>query len=277
MTKGTGNLNAVWIVVSVASLTGIACTSPQVAPAPEVHLPVAEQRIFVELPTNTGLNASQLRRSYYAGRRTISHVRPRCVLNPPPTPCTETTDVRITAVEGARYVNPGDAPRHPQLIAWIENLGDRVTYDGIEPATRAVYALVVDSLPRANPAIVRVAFPGLRALRAEAQMTPNGHVYKCHEYGQPYISDADYQTCIPYHVAAWEPLHSSSAHAMFASLSTSVSLTSSSDPTWFSCASGCCSAASAAIATGSQPHRGSPHFLSNNLLALSPLADHQFR
>lgn len=242
MTKETGNLNAVWILVSVSAL-GVACTGPQVAPAPDVHLPVAEQRIFVELPTNTHVNAYQLRQAYYAGRRTISHIRARCVLNSRRTPCTETTDVRISAVEGARYIDPGDAPRHPQLIAWIENLGDTTTFDGIEPMTRAVYALVVDSLPRANPTIVRVRFPAMRAtMLAAVQDTLSGHVYKCHDYGQPYISEADYQACIPYRLGAGAPLHSSSAYTMFASISTSVSLISSSDPTWFSCSSGCCSA-----------------------------------
>lgn len=243
MTKGTGSLGTVWTLASMSILGFLACSSPQVAPLPDVHLPVAEQRIFVELPGNTSLSADSLRARYDRGRRTISHVRQRCVLNATMTPCTETTDVRITAVEGARYIDPVDAPDHPQIIAWIENLGNRQTYDGIEPMTSAVYALVVDSLPKVNPGIVRVRFPAPRAaVRENAQRSPRGRVYPCHYYARPYISDADFQPCSPYPLIGMGALHSLSAHAVFAGSSTAVAL-SASDPTWFSCSNGCCSAA----------------------------------
>jgi hypothetical protein len=245
MTKESRKLHAVGMLVCLSIWGFLACSSPQVAPASDIgeHFPVIERRVFVELPGNTSLSADALRARYDSGRRTISHVRQRCVLNSTTTPCTETVDVRITAVEGARYVDPADAPRHPQIIAWVENLGNRETYDGIEPMTRAVYALVVDSLPRENPEIVRVRFPALRAAnKMTAQRSRGGRVYPCHLYKQPYISDADFQPCSPYPLIGTGALHSLSAHALFAGSSTGVAL-SSSDPTWFSCSSGCCSAA----------------------------------
>jgi BarA-like signal transduction histidine kinase len=274
MTKGSGNL-AVWTLATLTILGFLGC-NPNVAPAPSVnvHLPVAEQRIFVDLPPNSRLKPADLLAQYYSGRRTISHVRQRCVVNPIPENCTEITDVRISAVEGARYINPGDAPAHPQLIAWLENLGTRTTYDGIEPMTSAVYALVVDSLPRANPTIHRVRFPvGLAMSRREIETLPNGHVYKCHEYTQQYISDADFQPCSPYRLIGAVALHSSSAQAMFAGGSETVAL-STSDPTWFSCSSGCCSASQYQIyqvrSTPDQPH----NFPFSHLLALGPSATH---
>jgi len=274
MTKGTRDPRAVWSLVFMSILGFLSCSSPQVAPAPSVHFPDAERDIIVELPGRTRANTEDLRAQYRSGRRTISHVRQRCVTNPPPTPCTETTDVRISAVEGARYINPGDAPKHPQLIAWIENMGDRTTYDGIEPMTSAVYALVVDSVPQVNPAIVRVRFPALRGAEAkEVRTAIVGHVYKCHEYAQPYISDADFQPCTPYRQIAPIGLHSSSAHAVFASAAETVML-SSSDPTWFSCSSGCCSASAYQTyqvrSAPEQPH----HISTGHLLALGSSASH---
>lgn len=249
MTKRTGSLDPVWTLASISLLGFLACSTAQVAPAPNVRLPVIEQEIFVELPGQTTLTPEQLRAQYRTGRRTISHVRQRCVLNPPPANCTETTDVRISAVEGAKYVNWDKGPNRPQLIAWIENLGNRDTYDGIEPMTSAVYALVVDAQPKAYPAIVRVRFSAVRAgERMTAATSPGGHVNPCHNYGPPFISDADFQPCTPYPlgrpyaVLGMGALHSLSAHDMFGSASTAVAL-SPSDPTWFSCNSGCCSAA----------------------------------
>jgi hypothetical protein len=243
MTKRTGNLGAVLALASVSALGFLACSTAQVAPAPnvDVHLPIAERRVFVELPGNTTLSADALRTRYDEGRRTISHVRQRCVAGTTTAFCTQTTDVRITAVEGAKYVDPLHAPRHPQIIAWIENIGNRETYDGIEPMTSAVYALVVDSLPVENPGIVRVRFPAPRAaVRGNALGARDGRVYACHYYGQPYISDADFQPCSPYPLLGMGALHSLNTHAVFASTSNAVALTAS-DPTWFSCSSGCCS------------------------------------
>ena len=246
MKRRTGNFGAVWTLASFSALGFLACSSPQVAPETDVraNFPVAEHRGFVELPTNTRLNADDLRAQYYrAGRRTLSHVRQRCIVNPPPANCTQTTDVRITAVEGARYIDPADAPKHPQIIAWIENLGEANTFDGIEPMETAIYALVVDSLPTKNPAIKLVRFPGPRAVvRTKAQAADAGRVRPCHSYGQPYISDADFQACDRYPLIGAGALHSLSAHAIFGNASVVVSA-SASDPTWFSCASGCCSAA----------------------------------
>ena len=273
MTKGNGNLGAVWTLLSVSTLGFLACNSPQVAPAPDMQLPVTEHRIFVDLPTNTNRSADDLRAQYRSARRTISHIRQRCVSDPASVPCV-TTDVRISAVEGARYVNPGDAPNHPQIIAWIENLGDRVTYDGIEPMTSAFYALVVDSIPKVNPMIVRVRFPAARAAgRREIQTTAGGNVYPCHNYGQPYISDADFQPCSPYRMATLTALHSSSAHFIFASGSTVVAL-SGSDPTWFSCSSGCCSASAHQAYTVRKVPNPSPYSSFDHLLALGPSVSH---
>jgi hypothetical protein len=246
MTKGTSSLGAVCTLASMSILGFLACSTVQVAPASSVHLPVIEQEVFVDLPGQTTLTTEELLAQYRRGRRTISHVRQRCLVK---ANCTETTDVRISAVEGAKYVNWDKGPKRPQLIAWIENLGNRKTYDEIEPMTSAVYALVVDAQPKANPEIVLVRFSSTRAgEKMTASRTHFGQVDPCHNYGQPYISDADFQPCTPYPfgkpyaILGMGALHSLNAHAIFGGASTAVALTAS-DPTWFSCSSGCCSAA----------------------------------
>jgi hypothetical protein len=277
MTKGTGSLGAVWTLACV-SVWGLLSCNPKLAPTPDLNgrFPVAEHRVFVELPGNTALSADQLRAQYRTGRRTISHVRQRCVGNPPPAPalCTETTDVRISAVEGARYIDTAKAPERPQLIAWIENLGNRPTYDGIEPSTSAVYALVVNSSPNTNPAVIRVRFPATRAPgERTALTTPAGRVYPCHTYGQPYISDADFQPCSPYPPIGMGALHSLSVSAIFASASTAM-LLSPSDPTWFSCSSGCCSSTAYQALTDHGSHGDFLYSSSGHLLALGPSASH---
>jgi hypothetical protein len=274
MTKRSGNLDAVLTLVSMSTLGFLACTSLPVATAPGTPLPMEERAIFVELPASTHLTADSMRAHYRRGRRTIFHVRQRCISDLSAGPCTGTRDVRISAVEGAIYINPTHAPDHPQLIAWIENLGDKVTYDGIEPMTQAVYALVVDSLPIANPRIMRVRFPAIVAGgRSEIRADSSGHVYPCHNYRQPYISDADFQPCSPYGPLGSAPLHSSSAHAIFVGVSTGVAL-SSSDPTWFSCSSGCCSASAHQVYQARSVPSQSPYFPFGHLLALGPSASY---
>lgn len=53
MTKRTGSLDPVWTLASISLLGFLACSTAQVAPAPNVHSPVIEQEIFVELPGQT--------------------------------------------------------------------------------------------------------------------------------------------------------------------------------------------------------------------------------
>ncbi|MDP9202832.1 MAG: hypothetical protein M3P26_12995 [Gemmatimonadota bacterium] len=250
MRKATGGLSAALGFVGVCGLTVLGCTSKQIAPEIDIRLRVSEHNIYVELPKRTAMSVDELRKSYYKGRRTLSHIRARCVTTlSKDGSCTKTTDVRITAVEGAKFIDADKAPDKPQLIAWVENLGTAVTFDGIEPMGIARYALVVDTLPRVNPAILLVAFPGERAVRGTpARDTTYGRVYRCHNYGQQLISDADYQVCGYHRGFGGLPAPKSlSSPTMFTSMLTWMSASDADDPTWFSCASGCCTS-SATIA-----------------------------
>jgi hypothetical protein len=247
MTKATGSLSAKVGFVGVCGLTAMGCASKPIAPEIDVRFPAVERNIYVDVPDRTTLSASQLRESYYKGRRTLSHIRARCVTTPPKdSSCARTTDVRITAVEGAKFIDALKAPGKPQLIAWIENLGTAMTFDSIQPMKIARYALVVDTQPSVNPAILLVAFPGEGAVRGTPAMAiPRGRVYKCHSYGAPLISDADYQVC-GYHraVSAWPGLNRYEEKTMVTSMVNWMSATAGDDPTWFSCASGCCTSSS---------------------------------
>jgi hypothetical protein len=250
MTTAAGSLSAKFAFVGLYSITTMGCTTTRSASDIDVDLPVAEHRIYVEIPGRTAMSADALRRSYEDGRRTLSHVRARCVTSPSPAgSCSTTTDVRITAVEGAKYVDADNPPNRPQLIAWIENLGTSVTFDGIQPIAVHRYALVVDTQPKLNPAILLVEFPGARPPRGTtARATPYGRVYKCHNYGRRLISDADYQVCSYRRDAG--VLRAPNGIRNMASFTSMLTWTSGfnfDDPTWFSCASGCCSS-SATIA-----------------------------
>jgi hypothetical protein len=250
MRNAAGSLSAMFVFVTVSGFMMTGCTTTPAVRDVDVDLPVAEHRIYVEVPGRTAMSAEDLRRSYYEGRRTLSHIRARCVTTPSPAgSCARTTDVRITAVEGAKYVEADDSPSRPQLIAWLENLGSATTFDGIKPIAEARYALVVDTRPNVNAAILRVEFPGERAARGTAAgVTPYGNVYRCHNYGRRLISDADYQVCSPRRDAG--VLRAPSGLRSIASLTSMATWTSAlsyDDPKWFSCASGCCSS-SATIA-----------------------------
>jgi hypothetical protein len=247
MTKAMSSRGALGVLGSFYSAIVMGCAT-QPAPPVDVHLPVIEHEIFVELPSQTRLNATELKRQYYEGRRTIGHIRERCVgQHEMGKPCTTgTTDVRITAVEGAKYIRADKAPDRPQLIAWIENLGKQTTFDGIQPMTEAIYALVVDSrviTGSEHPTILRVAFPPYQKARSDerAQMTEYGSVNRCHAYGQPYISAADYEACTPYLPRrVFSSSRGWNGNAVFTSLVSWMSQLASDDPTWFSCSSGCC-------------------------------------
>lgn len=248
---------ALGILGSFCSLIALGCAGTVALP-PDKHRAEGEREIFVELPGQTKLTDDELKRSYlYRGGRTIGHVRARCL---PPhqsgTPCRNaTTDVRITAVEGAKYISADKHPDRPQLLGWIENLGDRPTFDGIRPVTEAIYALVVDSKDTVGPAfprvprpiIRRVEFPSVERARSgqRPQVTLYGVATHCHDYAQPYISAADYQVCDEYKYTkvGRVPVMGSRVHALLTTLVSWVSLTASDDPTWFSCSSGCCTSA----------------------------------
>ena len=232
------------LAAAFCALVGAACsTSANVSSEGLVPTPVAEHAIFVTLPGRE-LSDRPLREQYRtSGRRAIGHIRARCVTMPTlSTPCREVVDVRITAVEGAKYIDPKKAPKNPQLLAWVENLGNRTTYDGFEPSTQFVYALVVDAAPPADadqaPVIYRVGF-SMDAARSRITQDVYGHVHACHYYVRPLFSEADFQACnghAPYTTRIEKPLFG----ALVTALSTWSWLSGSGDPTWFSCSSGCC-------------------------------------
>lgn len=232
------------LAVALSAIVCAGCSgSPNVSPGGLIPTPVAEHAIFVTLP-GRGLADQPLRQQYHErGRRAIGHIRPRCVTTPTlASPCRQTVDVRITAVEGAKFIDPDNPPRNSQLLAWVENLGNKPTYDGFAPSTEFVYALVVDASPAGDPdrapAIYRVGFS---TDRAKSQITQEvyGHVHRCHNYLPPLFSEADFQACYghaPYANRTEKPSFSS----LVTALSTWSWFTGSGDPTWFSCSTGCC-------------------------------------
>ena len=231
--------------LAVASFAFVcaACSATKVAPEGSILAPVVELPIFVPLP-GRGLDDKAVREQYKTrGRRAIGHIRARCVTRPSPTsPCRDVVDVRITAVEGAKYIDPRTPPRNPQLLAWVENLGNRPTYDGFEPSTQFVYALVVDAAPAGDkeqaPIIYRIGF-SMQPPKSRITQDVYGHVYRCHYYPQPLFSEADFQACYG-HAPYANKTEKWPLSALVTSLSTWSLSPGPDDPTWFSCTSGCC-------------------------------------
>ena len=238
---------------AVASFTLVlaACSTTKVAPEGVLPTPVLEHAIYVPLPgmkLDTDPSRNRSLRSQYNnnGKRAIGHIRARCAMpERSSSSCSGTVDVRITAVEGAKFINPADPPKNPQLLAWVENLGDKETSDGFLPSTKFVYALVVGAPPAGDSdkegIIYKVGF-STDAARSTITQEQYGRVYPCHYYKQHLISEADFQPCYGrsmYGHNAGRPL----LRALVTALSTWSLSVGLGDPTWFSCSSGCCTSA----------------------------------
>ncbi len=240
-------------IAVITSLLMIACTTPppttlSTAMGPIGPLTGPEDQRFVDLPDNSNtLNPGQ-RARYQQARRMHPSVRQRCNLGAytPATPgvpssCTQSVPVKITAVEGAKFVRFSALPPKPQILAWIENLGAYPTFDNLRPRTQAVYALVVDTAQTAGP-------PGLVLVEFDLQSNavtrrPYGRVLECHSYGQPFQSGADFQPCNhTYPQIIMTPVWK--AEIRVTSLMTIArNFYNVDDPVWFTCASGCCTSA----------------------------------
>jgi hypothetical protein len=251
MNPSTRSVGTRELAVAFCALVSGACSSTSTVPRETaIPTPFVERRIEVRLPakleTNSETNRS-LREEYNTkGRWAIGHVRARCVLQEPSgQECPRTVDVRITAVEGAKFIDPANPPKNPQLLAWVENFGDQTTADGFQPSTNFVYALVVGPPPASDPQreaiIYKVGF-STDAARSRITRDEYGRVYRCHTYKEHLVSEADFQPChgrsIYGHSTGTSPLG-----ALVTALSTWFVLTVTGDPTWFSCSSGCCTSA----------------------------------
>lgn len=240
------------LAVASFALVSAACSTAKVAPEGVLPTPVLERAINVTLPgmeLDTDPSRNRSLRSQYNnnGKRAIGHIRARCVMRDRSVSPCPTVEVRITAVEGAKFINPADPPKNPQLLAWVENLGDNETADGFQSSTKSVYALVVAAPPPGDTAkegiIYKVGF-STDAARSTITQERYGRVYRCHNYTPHLISEADFQPCLGrdmYGHNTGRPPLSVLVTALFSwFLSPGPG-----DPTWFSCSSGCCTSSKA--------------------------------
>jgi hypothetical protein len=227
-----------------ATLASLACTTTaNVSPKERGPLPFVEHPIYVTLP-GRGASDKTLREQYgERGRWAIGHTRALCVKGDTSSQCRETVNVRITAVEGARYISPDKSPTSPQLLAWVENLGAKATDDGFEPATSFVYALVVDaptaSDPEQRPVIHMIGF-STDPKRSSITQSVYGHVFACHDYTYHLISEADFQPCHRQQKLYGNGADKWPLNVLVSAFLTWTSSASLGDPTWFACSTGCC-------------------------------------
>jgi hypothetical protein len=212
---------------------------------------VLENAVYVDLPKTNYVTDSQdnasLRSQYNNnGEWGIGHIRARCTTEyPDGRSCPKTVNVQITAVEGAKFIDPNHPPKSPQLLAWVKNLGSDSTADGFQPSTSYEYALVVAAPTAADnqkeAVIYRIGF-STDQKRSNIVKAKYGSVYACHKYQRHLISEADFQPCIGRDIYG----HNTGVPRLGA-LVTALSTWSTSvspDPLWFSCSSGCCTSSS---------------------------------
>lgn len=244
-------------VLATAVIGAVSCTTtgqsvpvnPRPDPLSTVKMIGNESRNFVDPPVKGMRLTAGQKDKYLNAKRMSAVVRQRCVKgqHEQNVRCNESVPVRITAVEGAKLVSDDDAPRYPQLLAWIENLSSLyTTFDGIKPGAQARYALVAtttmsEATPgdtTKRPELVLVEFDRNWTLVEARRLS---HIFPCHKYRQPFRSEADFRPCLLDPHGALTKSASRSSGFMFASLATPTALTSyADDPIWFSCSGGCC-------------------------------------
>lgn len=239
---------AVLGTVSCAPI-GPAPVNPRSDPLNTAELVSNETRSFVDPPVRGMTLTTGQKDKYLNAKRMSAVVRQRCVKGQyeKNVRCNESIPVRITAVEGAKLVGDDEAPRYPQLLAWIENLSSLyTTFDEIKPGVQARYALVAmptmsETTPRGGtkrPDLVLVEFDHNWTL---VEAHPWSHIFPCHKYRQPFRSEADFRPCTLDPHGALTKIASRHSGIMFASLSAPTAfIFYADDPIWFSCSGGCC-------------------------------------
>lgn len=212
------------------------------APACNHFIPVVEHASYVRLPANRALLDSDSLVHDWEMRHRLArgNVRTRAGRNTATcNPCT--IQVRITAVEGAKYADPEHSPSQTQLLAWIENL-DTLNADsvyGFKPTRAAIYAVISDPAP-GHPALRILEIP--RGTRGGIFDKTRGVLSTCHSYDQPLYSEADFRACDPA-MHEWAGGFRNVARSFLSAISRSSTMLAG-DPTWFTCNTGCCSGSS---------------------------------
>jgi hypothetical protein len=219
-----------WIVIIPMALVSAGCAHHV--------LPVVEHPAYVTLPADgTLIRGENLVTEWGKYRRALGNLRTRDGLKGPGcNPCT--VQVRITAVEGAKYIDPRSPLSHTQLLAWIENLDpshSEATFH-LRPSSEAIYAVVADPSKTGNK--IRVIEIPLSADRAPVKYNASGDFAACQPYHQPLTSEADFRPC-PHKVAEARKGERVSSFA-FVGFGGGILVALVGDPIWFSCNTGCC-------------------------------------
>lgn len=219
-----------WMLIVLMALVSAGC----------IHhvLPVVEHPAYVTVPPDgTMIRGESLVTEWGKYRRALGNLRTRDGLKAPGCdPCT--VQVRITAVEGAKYIDPRSPLTHTQLLAWIENLDtahSAATFH-LRPSREAVYAVVAGPSERGNK--IRVIEIPLSAERARLKYNAIGDFAPCQPYHQPLTSEADFRPC-PHSIAVSEKGEGASSFP-FVGFGRGILPALFGDPIWFSCNTGCC-------------------------------------
>ncbi len=243
-------------LLAIAVLGVVSCTAGMQPGQPTHSMGTSagnyEQPNYVDIPGRGVTLEMEQRQSYLNAKRMSAVVRQRCIEGAyqANARCDQSVPVRITAVEGAKLVSSTRAPARAQLLAWIENLSvSYTTFDGIKPGDKARYALVAKTTMSAGSGDTTKRTE-LELLEFDRSWTliaihPRSNVFPCHEYGQPFSSEADFRPCTLDPSGARTPFLRKStmlwkSEISFASFSAPTASFFADDPLWFSCSGGCC-------------------------------------
>jgi hypothetical protein len=218
-----------WMLIVLMAMISVGCHHV---------LPVVEHPAYVTLPPDgPSIRVDSLVTDWGKYRRALGNLRTRDGLKARGCdPCT--VQVRITAVEGAKYIDPRTPLTHTQLLAWIENLD--TTYSAatfhLRPSREAVYAVVAAPSDSGNKIRV-IEIPQLPG-RAPLKTMAIGDFATCQPYHEPLTSEADFRPC-PYKHGETPKGERVSSFA-FLGFGGGVLPVLLGDPIWFSCNTGCC-------------------------------------
>ena len=217
---------------------------------------LAERPVYVDIPHGVATPAQKAQ--YVNNPVAVERYERRCTEKPVTgAVCISSVELKITVFEGAQHVRVGGHQGKALLLAWIENLGSRATFDGIQAGEQALVA--VDKSDPGQPRQTALRMIHFRRNLIPPNFTVTDSEYAivktCHPGYRARASDMSFRGCIK--GSAMEQGHSPTGVLSTSRVSRGAphpfwkrthvksdeepaDFLSLDDPLWFRCSPGCC-------------------------------------